>query len=831
MFSRLIQQFPLLSRFIIFIVPPIMITVIWVYLHLTSDDSFTNDRQVISGLTGNVTLTIDASAIPHINASNDKDAYFTLGYMHAKERLWQMEAARLRGQGRLSELYGQQYLADDIFMRTLGIYRYAKANVQYLNPESKATIDAYAKGVNAWIAEGHPLPAEYYVSDLTPEPWKAEDTLVVIKLLQLSLAKNYLSELATNALLKQVGQEKLVQLFPHKVGVNSDAVSDTVEMLSLLDKDIAQQQVKTVDGQLINFPFLPLVNQEMAKAGTALGSNAWVVSGGLTASGKPMVASDPHLTMEMPSLWYLADIKGDKLHVAGATIPGAPIVMIGRTENTSWGITALTGDVQDLYIERINPNNDNQYEVDGKWHDMEVIKEEFRIKPEFPAALRSNIKPVKWSVRLTHRGPVISDVMSFSQDPVSLAWTALHAKDKTFDAMLNTNYADSVEEFRKGLVDFENPAVNYLVADNEGNIARFTAAKLPVRHGRTGVLPAPGWVSNWDWNEYIPFDQLPHDVNPASGYIVQANNKNHADAYPHTISTDWAPGYRAERIEQFLAEKIQQNHKLTTDDFRQLQGDVLSLQAVELLDFITSLTPKNDDETYALTELKAWNGDNTKDSIAPAIYNAWLNHFNSLLVKDEVMGNQHLSASRTALLGMATNRLNPRFIKRAISGDMSAWCDTTTTEVVETCNDLGQIALTKAMDELVMLLGKDIHRWRWQDAHPLQMKHGIFKDTDVLKEVFNREVGNGGNEFTLNVSPASFSKDDGYVQVFGPTYRQVVDLGKPAENGFISNSGQSGNALSKHYDDFIALMSSNELINMQFDNNELQGTTVTLTGK
>ena len=310
------------------------------------------------------------------------------------------------------------------------------------------------------------------------------------------------------------------------------------------------------------------------------GSNNWVVNGTRTASGKPLLANDPHLGAQIPAIWYLAGIQGDKVHAVGATLPGLPAVVIGHNDEIAWGVTNLGPDVQDLYMERVNPANPGQYEVNGQWTDLQVVPEEIKVKGEE--------KPINWAARATRHGPLISDVTDERGHALALRWPALDPGDTTMNAFLAINYARNWDDFTAAMRDYIGPSQNFVFADRAGNIGYFGPGRIPVRAKGDGTTPVPGWTDEYAWTGWIPFEQLPHAYNPADGYVVTANNKVVPDDYPYFITTDWAPPYRAERIVELLTAK----NGLTPDDYARIQGDQASAQARELLPFMLSVAPK-----------------------------------------------------------------------------------------------------------------------------------------------------------------------------------------------------------------------------------------------
>lgn len=809
------KSYPLLVRVFIWILLPLLIVVGGILGYLLSEMGPTSGEVRLKGVMSTVHIYQDQNAIPHIKASSDKDAVFSIGYLHARDRLWQMEFQRRLGQGRLSELFGPKALNIDKYMRTLGLYRATQASLNTIDDASLEILESYVAGVNSWLEQSHTLPIEYYFLDFKPEPWTLEDSLLQLKLMALNLGFNYNEELSTELLINQVGPVRANVLLQGELNQNGVASNTATEVFDSL---------LALNDRLKN---------EFSLGHKGAGSNGWVVSGKLTQNGVPLLANDPHLGLEVPSIWYLAEIQGDKLHVTGATYPGIPFVILGHNQSVAWGGTAMSADVQDLYHERINPTNENQYEVDGQWIDIESETEWISVKAEFPNVLMEPIPKLKWTVRRTRHGPLISDVIDRGGSALALRWVALDAVDNTFRSFYKLNYAQNMTEFQQALDDYHAPALNFLYADVEGNIALFGGGKVPQREQGNGRLPVPGWQSDYEWNNYIPFDEMPKQVNPSSGIIANANNINHSQDYPHFISSSWAPEYRVERIRQMILEQVESGQPITVSDLAKMQGDNRSLQAVSLLDFFKSLSPESSQQRHALNMLKQWDGVMSLDSEVVALYQSWLRHFNRLMVEDELRG-EVLKPERLRLLQQFIAKLNPLFIEQELAkekanqvienegkenlmGGNYSWCDIAGTEEKEDCETIALMALSKAITEVDEVTGFN----SWGSIHQAYYRHRGFADTQFLDRMFNLQIPSSGDEFTVNVGGWEFSEENRYQQVIGATYRQVISVGLWQQSGFISNSGQSGNLQSNHYDDFIDHYQKLELLPMSLSGSSL----------
>lgn len=781
---------PILSRLIIWVIfPSILIGAIGFYFLLQALPT-TEGVIKLSGLNDHVTVTRDENAVPHIVANTDNDAFFAMGYMHAQDRMWQMNYKRRIAQGRLSEILGVEALSMDKFMRAYGLVRAAKSALEHLDEQSLTVLQMYSEGVNAWIREGNVLPIEFHILDTKPELWKPEDSILMIKLMALTLGPNHEEELFFDMLVKEVGLEKANEIHPN-LNPNNPAASEVYyENLAFnnLQKDLI-----ALNNQL----------QQSFKTGGELsvGSNAWAVSGKYTKSGLPLLAGDPHLLTEAPSLWYLAHMKGERLNVTGATFPGAPVVLMGRNESVSWGITNMYPDAIDLYMERTNPANPNQYEKNGQWVDIEIEEQLIHIKSAGPSFLTQPIPPIKWQVRRTQHGPLISDAIGQVSTPLAIKWTALDEVDKTFKSFLDMNYAQGLASFQSAIEDYKAPAVNIIYADKENNIALFAVGKIPIRKKGNGRRPVPGWNSDYEWDRYIPFDEMPHNINPAEGYVINANNKNHADDYPYIISTSESPPYRYNRIKEVIVDSIKSGKKFEVEDFINLQGDNTSLQARELLPFLQSLPVKSEDQKELIAKLKEWDGVLSGPSDASAIYSIWLKHFNSLLLTDDLYGSM-LSDERSSVLLTNIERIRPLLLIKVVqkSPDIKHdWCDQINKKEHETCEDLGLIALDETIKELSRIAG---FSKKWEDINEVYLPHQPLSMT-FFDSIFSLSIEGQGDRFGVNRADWSYSREHGYRVIGGAGYRQVIDFSEENLSGFINNTGQSGHLLSKHYDDNV----------------------------
>lgn len=767
------------------------------YFWLRTSLPLTNGTVRVAGVDGPIEIVRDADGVPHIFATSDHDAFYALGYVHAQDRLWQMEMNRRIGAGRLSELLGEATLSIDKFQRTMGYYRTAQSDLAVIEPRSRQALEAYAAGVNQWLGEGHTLPPEFMLLGATPEAWQPADSLVWQKMMSWDLAGNYDLELLHQQLAQALGPARAAQLLP-------DYPADGVNILANLPIDPAgAAALLEIDGAL---------ERDFARGGRESGSNNWVIAGSRTASGKPILADDPHLGTSIPSIWYLVEIQGDTLHAIGSTFPGVPGIVIGHNERVAWGVTNVGPDVQDLYIERINPANPNQYEVDGKWEDLAIAEEIIVID--------GVEEPLRWAARSTRHGPLISDVSDMGL-PLALQWTAIQPGDTTIDAFIGLNYAADWADFTTALEKFVTPSQNFVYADVDGNIGYYAPGHIPIRAaGHDGTLPVPGWASEYEWQGFIPFGELPHAYNPPEGYIATANNRVVDDAYPYLLGTDWAPPYRAERIVELIESMSSGGETISVDDVAAMQADQTSTQVRTLLPFLLSVPANDARQQQAIDLLQSFDGVMRMESTAAAIYQAWMIHLERAMFEDDL---------RAALFEQMSTRANPLFLTNVLNDATqgAAWCDNVLSAPVETCVETAQTALDNALDDLSERMGDNMDGWRWERIHITQYPHNPFSQVSYLKWLFHRTIPNGGDRYTVNVAPVKLAEP--YIQTHSPGYRHIVDLSNIADSRFMITTGLSGNVLSRHYDDLIRRHRDVAYLPMRFGRENVAGDVLRLT--
>ncbi len=732
------------------------------YLFLRSGLPQSDGRIALAGLERPVEVLRDSTALVTIRAESQLDSYVALGFVHAQDRFGQMELTRRIGQGRLSEVAGEATLGFDQLMRLLRIYTLAEDSLAQLSAESRQSLEAYTRGVNAYLERhGGAWPPEFYLLGITePEPWRPADSLVWGKLMALQLSGDWRDELRRARLLEQLGAERFHDLFPA----------------------VSAQGPTTLSGLPLGETLLSALPPEMGNLGA---SNAWSLTANRSASGAPLLANDPHLRLQAPPQWYLVRIETPDGVRAGATAPGVPVIVIGHNGTAAWGFTTTHSDTQDLIIEKIDPADPERYLTPEGARPFESWDETI--------ALRGG-ETVSARFRATRHGPVISDYQAAargedgSEQVMALAWPGLAPGDTTAQAFFELNNARSWPAFRAAVSGFVAPQQNIFYADVDGAIGFIAPGKVPLRDGYDGSLPTSGWDKKAIWSGFIPFAELPQGLNPPNGQFVNANNKITPPGYPYILTTEYELPYRAERIESLLAGR----NNLTVEDMQAIQTDIRSPLAAELLPLLLATAPRNADGEAALALLRAWDGTMAPEDTAPLIFSAWLHALDAALFQDE--------------LGPAFGELNgydPRRIATALRA-RPAWCDDIASPATESCREI----LAESLDAALGILATrgDPLGQTWGQWHRAKLGHPIFSRIPVLGGLFTLEPATGGGNFTVNRgTPALSEGDDLFRHIHGPGLRAVFDLADLDNSRFMISSGQSGNVLSPHFGDLAPL--------------------------
>jgi penicillin amidase len=763
----------------------------------------------VSGIAAPVDIVRDRDAIPHIYARSRRDALFGLGWVHAQDRLWQMEFQRRVGFGRLSEIFGPATIPQDRFLRTVGFGRAARAAWDRLPRDAREDIDAYVAGVNAFIEShrGSGLPPEFTLLRAEPEPWTGPDVLVWVKMMAWNLSRNYSSELLRLELQSAVGPARAAELLP-PYPVDGLSILTARDLTWMPQRDRPRRTsppgspdleppVRFFSALTAGLSGLPDVRRFLLGGATtdALGSNNWVVDGTLTASGHPLLANDPHLDAHIPSTWYLAEVSAGDFDVMGATLPGTPAVAIGRNRSIAWGETNVGADVEDLYRETLDATG-RSAEFRGRFEPLRILHESIGVKGGEPVALE---------VRVTRHGPLLSDAINANNaeavrapegpplPPLALRWTALDPDDTTIVCFLQLNQARNWEEFTDALRQFVVPSQNFVYADVQGHIGYYAPGRVPVRAAGDGTLPVDGAAGDAEWTGWIPFDELPHTFDPPEHMIVTANDRPAPADYPHLVGVEWTEPFRARRITDLLRAKT----GLTPDDFAAIQADRLSLHADSLLPLLLSrTTARTAAGAEALRRLTVWDRRATADSAGALLFQAWFHHLVPAIIGDElgdrILGD-YVAADRTSFVA--------RFLANVLNAPSSPWCDDVRTPAAETCAERVSVALESAVADLTKRLGGDMARWRWDEVHRAIFPHQGLDAVALLRPLLSRAVPNGGDWSTVDVGGVAFGHP--YDQHAIPSYRQIVDLSPGRTGRLLDAVGQSGHFLSAHYDDLL----------------------------
>jgi penicillin amidase len=734
------------------------------------------------GLQAQVTVVRDSWGIPHIYASNPHDLFFAQGYVHAQDRFWQMEFWRRAGSGRLSEILGESALEDDRFIRTVGWHRAAARELETLDNETRSVLEAYAEGVNAYVsAHQGSLGLEFAVLGLTgtrfePEPWTPFNTITWGKVMAWDLSGNRSSELLRAHIAARLGTSTVDELVPPYPEEHPVIVPHPLTEASL--QAVPETATETL----------------ALGAGEHLGSNNWAVAGDRTETGMPLLANDPHLGIQMPSIWYEIGLHCEPLgpdcpyDVVGASFASTPGVIIGHNERIAWGVTNLGPDVQDLFIERTNPENPDQYEYQGEWRDMEIIREEIRV-----AGIE---KPVAMDVRTTHHGPIINDVAAGTEEdwslgwqPLALSWTALQP-GTLMRSVLLLDRAGSWEDFREALSYWDAPSQSFVYADVEGNIGYQAPGRIPIRASGDGTTPVPGWTGEYEWVDTIPYNDLPRAFNPPEGYIVTANNAVVGAGYPYLLTRDWGAGYRAKRI----CDLIEADPSLSIDDIKAIQGDHTAIWAREVLPFLRSIPTDKPQLEEAVDHLRRWDGRASRDCAGAALFEVFRLHLIDATFSDE-LGEDLLAKARPELVDALLNLLPEQD---------SAWFDDTMTPQVETRDEILSRALEEAVAELSETQGSNIDKWCWGALHTASFENQSLGQSGIrpIEAIFNRgPFSVDGSLATVN--QADYDLDEPFSVRTIASYRHIVDLDDLGRSVSMHTTGQSGHPFHRHYDDMI----------------------------
>ncbi len=744
----------------------------------------------LPGLSGRVEVIRDRWGVPHIYAGNPHDLFFAQGVVHAQDRLWQMEVNRRTATGRLSELFGELALGTDRAVRTFGFHRLGKADWACAHPDIREAVQAYTDGVNAFLASPTAkMPVEFTLLGHRPGPWTVEDSMAFARVMIWQLSHAWYGEIVRAQLIAAVGDEHAAELEIHYPERNAITLPAGIEFNKLGE-----------DGMLYSArgPFL--------KRG--LGSNEWAISGSKTASGKPLFCGDMHLALLMPSLWYPVHLTGGELNVTGVSLPGVPMVMVGHNAHIAWSMTLAFTDCEDLFVERFDPENPHRYQFRDEWVDAEVIPETIVVK----GRKEPHVEPVI----ITRHGPVISDVVGYPEQRVAVQSMALRPCPAT-QGWLQLDKANHWDDFVEAMRLIEAPQLSVGYADVEGNIGQWTTGKVPVRARGQGMVPAPGWSGEYEWVGEIPFEEMPHLLNPKEGYLVNTNNRLVGEGYPHFLGNVWMNGYRAERIRQVLASKA----KVTVDDCRKLHVDFFCIPGREFVQRLEGLSSPDPEVQRALELLRAWDGWLGADSVAGLLYEVTRYHLVRNLV-EPALGKE--LAFRWMGQGFNPVLLHSHeffghdtvTMLRLLDHPDSWWMQQAGGKEAVLLRSLKQ-----AVEWAKEKLGPETSGWQWGKIHRAIFPHAMALKKP-LDEVFNWGPFPVGGD-TDTPCQAGFAPEDPYDNTaWAPGFREIVDMGDLSKSLFMVPPGQSGHLASPHYDDLAEMWARGEYMPMLWTREQVE---------
>ncbi|GAB4530097.1 MAG: penicillin acylase family protein [Anaerolineales bacterium] len=807
------------------------------YMRSQAKKSFpqTDGTVQLPGLHAPVDIYRDKYGVPNIYAQDQHDLFFAQGYVHAQERFWQMDFWRHIGAGRLAEMFGQGQVDTDTFLRTMGWRRVAEQEWAQMDPAVRVIFEAYADGVNAYLNDhqGSALSLEYVVlglltPDYAPAPWQPVDSLTWAKAMAWDLRGNMNLEIERAVLSKTLTPEQLAELFPpydferqpvivpHPVleGVSGGASGAAIPQNALPPLESLTSRAAALDSVI-------------GPSGEGIGSNSWVVSGDKTSTGYPLLANDPHLGIQMPSIWFEVGLHCQPKNaecpfdVVGFSFAGNPGVVIGHNDRIAWGFTNTGPDVIDLFIEKINPDNPNQYEYNGQWVDMDIVHETIQV---------AGGDPIDLTVRYTRHGPIISDSYGPLKDnpeptatpfreragidlpehyAIAMRWTALEPAC-VFCAILGLNTAQNFDDFRQAAAQFAVPAQNLLYADVDGNIGYQMPGRIPIRKNGDGHMPVPGWTDAYEWQGYIPFEQLPYAFNPNEGYIVTANNPVVGPEYPYLITTDYTFGYRAERIIAML-QSVSGPIDIAT--YQKMHMDNYSGNAAFLVPVVLKAAPDTPAFEIARQLWTDWDYQQNADSASAALFEAFWRHLLAHTLHDDLPEAYWPEGGSRWWETM-------RYL---VADSASAWWDDQTTPAVETRDQIFAAALEDAVKELRDRLGKDPAQWRWGDLHTATFRNGTLGESGIapIENLFNRgPFPTSGGKAIVNAT--GWTATEGYEVDWLPSMRMIVDLSNMDNSVDIHTTGQSGHAYHPNYIDMAPMWATGKYRPMLFSRPQVE---------
>ena len=779
-----------------------------------------NQQLSSTGISERVTINRDAYAIPYIKSQNNADSFFALGYAHAQDRLWQMVLLRRIAQGKLSEILGSKALEGDILMRTLSIYKNAQNSEKYQTESIATLLNSYSSGINSYIKQisdmglGRGSP-EFFLFTPKVSPWRPADSIAIIKLIAfLSSDKAIREVLRTQFKLAKLSSDRMNDIFNEPPLIN-DEQNQTISYLRKNQYESMVSPEHEIDKKHLFGSW-----EEVSLKGGLGASNIFAVMPSRSATGFTLAASDPHSMLTTPSNFMLVSMNLSNGNVIGGTIPGVPAILVGRGKDIAWGISNAKVDDQDLFIEKLNPEDQSKYFTENGLAQINIRSEIIKIKDK---------KSITIEVKTTQNGPILPlkllgiHTIRPQGHEISINWTGLSSTDRSIESLISLMLSRTITEAEEKLHLLEAPAQNVMLVDSK-NISIITAGALPKRnknHSTKGKIPSLSWNDANTWVGTLPFEINPKTKNPKSGLVVNTNNKITNEEFPHHISYDWGDSQRIIRARNLLFKR--QFH--TVSSFKEIQTDTISISARILLPLMAKnlwFSPNTNQkfnltksESNALELLSLWNGDMNKNNSEPLLYATWVSEFQKLVMKDE--------------LGVLYDNLSnvlPLFLERVLRDKNGAakWCDIVQTTKTETCDEIAKRALTGSILSLSKKFGSNINAWRWGDEHIAVHKPQIMGTWPILSFFTNIVHGISGGDNTLMMSRMINSSKNQFIANHGSTLRAIYDFSPNSASLFVISTGQSGHFLSQHYDDQSILWQQEQYISLDHNKKFLDGT-------
>jgi penicillin amidase len=773
----------------------------------------------VAGLDGPVEIVRDNAGVPHIFGVSDHDVYYGLGLAHAQDRLWQMLMMRRTAQGRLSEIFGTATLRTDELLRRFDLYPISVRSVAAQDEYTQEALTAYSEGVNAWLAEvnqgarGRGAP-EFWLFEPSIAPWQPADSIAIGKLMALRMASHLETEVLRARVSLMLPDARLADIMPDTPG---EGIAALPEYAGLFDAPLPRFAAMEAEPDLPMSPFRP-----RAFAGA---SNAWAAAPSRSAAGGTLLANDPHLEFTAPSIWYLARLELQSGGVIGGTIPGAPVVLVGRSNRLGWALTSSYADDQDVHIEKQNPDNPEEVLTPEGWRPLVSRSSIINVKDGAPATIM---------LRRSDNGPILpgshfnlADITPRGH-VASVSWTALSPSDTSMQAMLGVMRAGDIDAALEATDAFIAPSQNITLVDSE-RIAMKVMGALPrraARHQTQGRMPSPGWLPENRWQGRLNPEANPNFIDPEGGILGNTNNKTVDRPFPFHVSFDWGDTQRVQRWERLM----QTREVHTRESFIEAQLDTVSVTARALLPLVArdlwftgEAAPEGTPERrrrQALDLLANWNGEMNEHLPEPLIYAGWMRALQDRLIRDEL-----------GTVADAFVHPEPIFIERVFRDvdGASAWCDVIQSAPVETCTEISRLALDDALLWIDETWGQSIDSLRWGDAHQATHDHPVLGDTSWVSWIVNIRQSTSGGDQTLLRGLTKGTDPEPFLNAHGAGYRGVYDFADPDSSVFIISTGQSGHPLSRHYDDLGELWRRGEYIPMSLDPNLARAGSVGIT--